>query len=31
MIPVSNVMTGPLFVTQKTAKQVIELSAQGYR
>ena len=31
MVPVNNVMTGPLFVTQKTAKQVIELSSQGYR
>jgi hypothetical protein len=25
------VLTGPLFVTQDTAKQVIELSEQGYR
>jgi simple sugar transport system substrate-binding protein len=31
MVPVSNVLTGPLFVTKDTAKQVIELSAQGYR
>lgn len=31
MIPVSDVLTGPLFVMQDTAKQVIELSAQGYR
>jgi hypothetical protein len=25
------VLTGPLFVTKDTAKEVIELSAQGYR
>jgi simple sugar transport system substrate-binding protein len=31
MIPVSDVLTGPLFVTKDTAKEVIELSAQGYR
>ena len=31
MVPTSNVLTGPLFVMQDTAKQVIELSAQGYR
>ena len=31
MIPTSNVLTGPLFVTQDTAAQVIELSKQGYR
>ena len=31
MVPTSNVLTGPLFVTKDTAKQVIELSAQGYR
>jgi simple sugar transport system substrate-binding protein len=31
MIPVNDVLTGPLFVTKDTAKQVIELSAQGYR
>jgi simple sugar transport system substrate-binding protein len=31
MIPVSDVLTGPLFVTKETAKDVIELSAQGYR
>ena len=31
MVPVSNVLTGPLFVTKDTAKEVIELSAQGYR
>jgi simple sugar transport system substrate-binding protein len=31
MVPVNNVLTGPLFVTKDTAKQVIELSAQGYR
>ena len=31
MIPVNNVLTGPLFVTKDTAKEVIELSAQGYR
>jgi simple sugar transport system substrate-binding protein len=31
MIPVSDVLTGPLFVTKDTAKDVIELSAQGYR
>jgi simple sugar transport system substrate-binding protein len=31
MIPTSNVLTGPLFVTKDTAKEVIELSAKGYR
>jgi simple sugar transport system substrate-binding protein len=31
MVPTSNVLTGPMFVMQDTAKQVIELSAQGYR
>jgi len=31
MVPTNNVLTGPLFVTKDTAKQVIELSAQGYR
>ena len=31
MIPVNDVLTGPLFVTKDTAKEVIELSAQGYR
>ncbi|HEX6112776.1 MAG TPA: sugar ABC transporter substrate-binding protein [Geminicoccaceae bacterium] len=31
MIPVNDVLTGPLFVTKETAKEVIELSAQGYR
>jgi len=31
MVPVNDVLTGPLFVTKDTAKQVIELSAQGYR
>lgn len=31
MVPVSNVLTGPLFVTKDTAKDVIELSQQGYR
>jgi simple sugar transport system substrate-binding protein len=31
MVPTSNVLTGPLFVMQDTARQVIELSAQGYR
>jgi simple sugar transport system substrate-binding protein len=31
MVPTDHVMTGPLFVMQDTAKQVIELSAQGYR
>ncbi|MEE9251353.1 MAG: sugar ABC transporter substrate-binding protein [Alphaproteobacteria bacterium] len=31
MIPTSNVMTGPLFVTKDTARQVIELSARGIR
>jgi simple sugar transport system substrate-binding protein len=31
MVPTSNVLTGPLFVTKDTAKEVIELSAQGYR
>jgi simple sugar transport system substrate-binding protein len=31
MVPTSNVLTGPLFVTKDTAKQVTELSAQGYR
>jgi simple sugar transport system substrate-binding protein len=31
MVPTNNVLTGPLFVMQDTAKQVIELSAQGYR
>jgi simple sugar transport system substrate-binding protein len=31
MVPVSHVMTGPLFVKQDTARQVIELSKQGYR
>jgi simple sugar transport system substrate-binding protein len=31
MVPTSNVLTGPLFVMQDTAKQVIELSTQGYR
>jgi simple sugar transport system substrate-binding protein len=31
MIPVNDVLTGPLFVTKDTAKQVIELSAKGYR
>jgi simple sugar transport system substrate-binding protein len=31
MVPTSNVLTGPLFVMQDTAKEVIELSAQGYR
>jgi simple sugar transport system substrate-binding protein len=31
MVPVSDVLTGPLFVTKETAKDVIELSAQGYR
>jgi simple sugar transport system substrate-binding protein len=31
MVPTSNVLTGPLFVTKDTAKQVIELSAKGYR
>jgi simple sugar transport system substrate-binding protein len=31
MVPTNNVLTGPLFVMQDTARQVIELSAQGYR
>lgn len=31
MVPTNDVLTGPLFVTQDTAKQVIELSQQGYR
>jgi hypothetical protein len=31
MIPVNDVLTGPLFVNKDTAKEVIELSAQGYR
>ena len=31
MIPTSDVLTGPLFVTKDTAKDVFELSAQGYR
>jgi hypothetical protein len=31
MVPTNDVLTGPLFVMQDTAKQVIELSAQGYR
>ncbi len=31
IIPVNNVMTGPLFVSQKAAKQVIEPNSQGYR
>jgi simple sugar transport system substrate-binding protein len=31
MVPTNNVLTGPLFVMQDIAKQVIELSAQGYR
>jgi simple sugar transport system substrate-binding protein len=31
MIPVNDVLTGPLFVTKDTAKEVIELSSQGYR
>ena len=31
MVPTNDVLTGPLFVMQDTAKQVIELSKQGYR
>jgi len=31
MVPTNDVLTGPLFVMQDAAKQVIELSAQGYR
>jgi simple sugar transport system substrate-binding protein len=31
MVPTNDVLTGPLFVTKDTAKQVIELSEQGYR
>jgi simple sugar transport system substrate-binding protein len=31
MVPTNDVLTGPLFVMQDTAKQVIELSQQGYR
>jgi hypothetical protein len=31
MVPINDVLTGPLFVMQDTAKQVIELSQQGYR
>ena len=31
MVPTTNVMTGPLFVTQDTAAQVIDLSKQGIR
>jgi len=31
MVPTNDVLTGPLFVMQDTAKEVIELSAQGYR
>jgi simple sugar transport system substrate-binding protein len=31
MVPTNDVLTGPLFVMQDTAKQVIELSALGYR
>ena len=31
MVPTTNVMTGPLFVTQDTAAQVIGLSKQGIR
>jgi len=30
MIPTSNVLTGPPFVTEETAAQVIELSEQSY-
>jgi simple sugar transport system substrate-binding protein len=31
MIPVTNVMTGPLFVMQDTAANVIEMAKKGYR
>ncbi len=31
MIPVTNVMTGPLFVMQDTAAEVIEMAKKGYR
>lgn len=31
MIPVTNVMTGPLFVMKNTAAEVIEMAKKGYR
>ncbi len=31
MAPVTNVMTGPLFVTQDTAAEVIDMANKGYR
>ncbi len=31
MIPVTNVMTGPLFVMQNTAANVIDMAKKGYR
>jgi simple sugar transport system substrate-binding protein len=31
MVPVTNVMTGPLFVMQDTAADVIDMASKGYR